>query len=183
VRQPSARKLVSLPILNVAEARFECTFGRGCDGVCCRNGRPLIYPEEAQRLDAKLPEILPRLRPEARRMVEKGGYVSRRRKCGHPVARVSSGWCVFFNQGCILHTLGAAEGDKLRYKPAVCALFPLDRDKQNRWYIRQWGYRGEVWDLFCLDPGASRTPAAESLCDEIALAQRFTEEESQKPSA
>ena len=183
MRQPSAQQLVSLPILNVAEARFECTFGRGCDGVCCRNGRPLIYPEEAQRLDAKLPEILPRLRPEARRMVEKGGYVSRRRKCGHPVARVSSGWCVFFNQGCILHTVGAEEGDKLRYKPAACALFPLDRDKQDRWYIRQWGYRGEVWNLFCLDPGASQTPAAESLRDEIALAQRFTEEESQKSSA
>jgi len=175
--------LVSLPILNLAEARFECTYGRGCDGICCRNGRPVIYPDEARRIDAKLPEILPRLRREARRMVEKSGYVSRRRKSGHPMARVSNGWCIFFNHGCILQTLGAAEGSKPGYKPAACALFPLSRDQQNRWYVRQSGYRGEVWDLFCLDPRASHTPAAESLRDEIALAQRFTEEEESRKSS
>jgi Fe-S-cluster containining protein len=169
--------LVSLPVLNLAEARFECTFGRGCEGVCCRNGRPLIYPDEARRIDAKLPEILPLLRAEARRAVEKEGYVSRRRKRGHPVARVTRGWCVFYNRGCVLQTLGGAEADSPRYKPAACALFPLDRDQQNRWYVRQRGYRGEAWDLFCLDPRASDTPAAESLRDEIALAQRFSGEE------
>ena len=171
------RQLVlNLPILNLAEARFECTFGRGCDGICCRNGRPLIYPVEAARIDAKLPAILLALRPEARRVVENTGYVSRRRKRGHPVARVAAGWCVFFNQGCVLQRLGAAEGDKLRYKPAACALFPLDRDEHNRWYIRQRGFLGERWDLFCLDPRQSNTPAAESLRDEIALARRFTQE-------
>jgi hypothetical protein len=174
---PSINGLVSPPVLNLAEARFECTFGRGCSGVCCRNGRPLIYPEEASRIDAKLPDILPALRPEARALVEKSGYLSRRRKRGFPAVRVSLGWCVFFNQGCVLHKIGASEGDKLRYKPAVCALFPLDRDEQDRWYVRQRGFNGEIWDLFCLDPSASTTPAAESLCEEIALAQRFTEEE------
>src|SRR5438067_1465891 len=56
-RQPSGRQLVSLPILNLAEARFECTYGHGCDGICCRNGRPPIYPDDASRIDAKLPEI------------------------------------------------------------------------------------------------------------------------------
>jgi hypothetical protein len=165
---------VNLPILNLSEARFECTFGRGCNGVCCRNGRPLIYAEEAARIDLKLPFILPALRPEARTLVQKRGYVSRRRKRGFPVARVSQGWCVFFNQGCVLHQIGAAEGDKLQYKPAACALFPLDRDQQNRWYVRQRGFKGEIWDLFCLDPSASATPAAESLREEIALAYRFT---------
>ena len=59
-----------------------------------RNGRPLIYPEEASRIDAKLPVILPALRPEARALVEKKGWLSRRRKCGFPAVRVSSGWCV-----------------------------------------------------------------------------------------
>jgi hypothetical protein len=169
--------LVGLPVLNLAEARFECTFGRGCDGVCCRNGRPPIYPDEALGIDARLPEILPLLRPEARRTVEKEGYVNRRRKRGHPVARVTNGWCVFFNRGCVLQTLGAAEGDKMRYKPAACALFPLDRDHHNRWYVRQWGYRGEAWNLFCLDPRVCDTSAAESLRDEIALAERLTQRE------
>jgi hypothetical protein len=166
-----------LTVLNLAEARFECTFGRGCDGVCCRNGRPLIYPDEAARIDAKLPAILSALRPEARLVVEESGYLSRRRKLGYPAARVAGGWCVFFNRGCVLHALGVAEGDKLRYKPAACALFPLARDAHDRWYVRQWGYQGESWNLFCLNRDASSTPAAESLRDEIALAQRFTDEE------
>src|SRR5258708_5403239 len=45
--------VMTFRILNLAEARFECTFGRGCDGVCCRNGRPIVYPEEGARLDEK----------------------------------------------------------------------------------------------------------------------------------
>ncbi len=169
---------LSLPILNLREARFECTFGRGCDGICCRNGRPPLYPEEAARIDARLTDLLPRLRPEARNLVEKSGYLSRRRKAGgYPALRVVDGWCVFFNCGCVLHRLGTEEGDKMRYKPAACALFPLDRDRRGRWYIRQWGFRGERWDLFCLDPSASSVAAADSLREEIALAARFAEEQ------
>jgi Fe-S-cluster containining protein len=169
---------VNLPVLNLASARFECTFGKSCEGTCCRNGRPLIYPEEAARIDAKLPGILPALRPEARVIVETMGYLSRRRKRGQPLVRVSKGWCVFFNQGCVLHRIGAAEGDSSRYKPAACALFPLARDERDQWYVRQRGFQAEVWDLFCLDPNASDVPASESLRDEIALAQRFAAEES-----
>src|SRR5437588_3029460 len=167
----------TFPILNLAEARFECTFGRGCEGACCRNGRPLIYSDEAARIDAALPAILPELRPESRKLVEKRGYLSRRRKLGYPCARVSSGWCVFFNGGCVLQKIGAADGESLRYKPAACALFPLARDERDRWYVRQWGFQGEPWDLFCLDPKSSPLPAADSLGDEIALARRYTEEE------
>jgi hypothetical protein len=43
--------------------------------------------------------------------------------------------------------------------------------------VRQWGYHDEDWDLFCLNPKASTVPAAESLVDEVRLAQRYTEEE------
>jgi hypothetical protein len=168
---------VSLPVLNLVEARFECTFGRGCEGICCRNGRPFLYPEEVDRLDAVLPAVLPRLLPAAQRLVRRQGYVSRRRKRGHAVVRVSDGWCVFFNDGCVLHELGAAEGDPLHYKPAVCALFPLDRDTRNRWYVRQRGYAGEVWDLPCLDPSPATPPAGQSLKRELELARRFTEAE------
>ena len=167
----------TFPILNLAEARFECTFGRGCEGVCCRNGRPLIYSDEAARIDAALPAILPALRPESRKLVEKRGYLSRRRKLGYPCARVSKGRCVFFNAGCVLQKIGAADGESLRYKPAACALFPLARDEQDRWYVRQWGFQGEAWDLFCLNPRASGIPAAESLRSEIALAAQFTQQE------
>ncbi len=163
-------------ITNLAEARFECTYGRGCDGVCCREGRPLIYPEEIERLDANLFKFLPLLRPKARDKVEKAGYLSGRRRLGQALLRIVEGWCVFFHHGCVLHRAGVAEGDKFRYKPAVCALFPIQQDDNDRWYVRQRGFRRERWKLFCLDPHSTTVRAADSLRDEIALARRFADE-------
>jgi hypothetical protein len=167
----------SLPVVNLSEAKYECIYGRGCDGICCRNGRPGIDPDERERLDDNLDKFLPHLRPEARAVVEAEGYLSRRTRHGLPMLRVVEGWCVFFHQGCALHKVGAEEGDKYRYKPAACALFPLARDEHDRWYVRQWAYKDEPWDLFCLNPNASPRPAAESLREEIELARRYTEEE------
>jgi hypothetical protein len=167
----------SLPVVNLDEAKFECIYGRGCEGICCQNGRPVVYPEEVENLDAHLPKILPHLTPAARKLVEEKGYLSGRRKLGLPMARVIDGWCVFFNQGCVLHKLGAVEGDAFRYKPAACALFPLAKDDQDRWYVRQKGTNDEPWDLFCLDPKQTRKRAAETLREEIALANRYTEAE------
>ncbi|HJQ81462.1 MAG TPA: DUF3109 family protein [Lacipirellulaceae bacterium] len=167
---------LTLPILNLAEARYECTYGRGCDGICCREGRPPVYPEEAQRIDANLEKIVPLLRAEARAVVQKKGYLSRRIRAGQPTLRNAGGWCVFFNQGCVLHKMGAAEGDKFRYKPCICSLFPIQADEHGNWYIRQKGFKNEKWDLFCLDPAASAVPGAESLKEELALAQRFENE-------
>lgn len=161
--------LSTLPVLNLNEARFECIFGRGCDGICCQNGRPAVGPEERQRIDENLHKILPQLRPQARALVEKEGFVSRREKLGQPMVRVIDGWCVFFHQGCVLHKVGAAEGDSFRYKPYSCALFPLARDEKDRWYVRQRGYKGEAWDLFCLAAEPSTPPAALSLRQELQM--------------
>jgi len=166
----------SLPVLNLAEAKFECIYGRGCAGICCQNGRPGVYPEEVERIDANLHKFLPEVRPEARELIEERGYLSQRRKGGLPMLRVVDGWCVFFHQGCVLHKVGAQEGDKQRYKPAPCALFPLAKDEKDRWYVRQKDVNGEDWNLFCLDPQASPMPAAESLCDEVELAMRYDRE-------
>jgi hypothetical protein len=167
----------SLPVINLAEAKFECIYGRGCEGICCQNGRPGVYPDEIQRIEANLAKFLPELRPEARRVIEEQGYLSQRRKGGLPMLRVVEGWCVFFHQGCVLHKVGAAEGDKYLYKPAACALFPLARTEQGDWYVRQKGFEDEDWNLFCLDPRQSPVPAAEALREEIALAARYTAEE------
>ena len=156
---------MKLEVLNLTEARFECTFGRGCDGICCRNGRPPVYEEDIRAIDADLDEVLRTMRPEARAIVERDGYLTRRRKAGQPTARVVSGWCVFFNHGCVLHDLGA--------KPAVCAMFPLARDARGRWYVRQRGYLGEIWDLPCLDPQPDAPPASESLRNEIGLVESW----------
>ena len=84
--------------------------------------------------------------------------------------RVVNGWCVFFNQGCVLHKVGATEGDRYRYKPSLCSLFPLAKNEKGEWFVRQWGVEGEAWDVFCLNPDASPKPAAESLRAEIDLA-------------
>jgi Fe-S-cluster containining protein len=165
----------SLFVLNLSDVKYECTFGRGCDGACCQAGRPPIYPEEKENLDAHLDLFLPHLRPEAQKLIASEGYLGRRQKLGLPMLRVTGGWCVFFNRGCVLHTLGAEEGDKHRYKPAACALFPLARDEHDRWYVRQQGYLDEKWDLFCLSPQASSVPAEESLHEETELALRYDE--------
>jgi hypothetical protein len=167
----------SLPVINLAEAKFECIFGRGCDGICCHNGRPPVYPEEIERIDANLSKLLPELRPEARAVVERKGYLSKRKKLGLPMLRVVGEWCVFFHQGCVLHKVGARDGDKYRYKPAACALFPLARDAQGDWYVRQHGFEQDKWDLFCLNPASTQVPAAESLKEELELAERYMREE------
>lgn len=167
----------SLPVLNLEEAKYECIFGRGCEGICCRNGRPGLYPEEIANLDLHLDRVLPHLRPEARALVEDQGYLSQRLRHGLPLVRVVGGWCAFFNQGCVLHKLGAEEGDAFRYKPVACALFPLARTLDDHWYVRQKGIQGEKWDLFCLDPASSPRAAADSLKGEVALAAQITADE------
>jgi Protein of unknown function (DUF3109) len=166
-----------LPVVtNLATATFECVFGRGCDGVCCRDGEPPVYPDEADAIRSALPRLLPLLRPEARALIEADGFLGDLHPGGLPKLRVSDGWCAFFNRGCVLHQLGAAEGDAFRYKPAACALFPLQKNDRDQWYVRQWGVEGERWDLFCLDPRHSARPAAESLRAELELARRYDEE-------
>lgn len=172
------KSLPMVTVTNLSEARFECTFGRGCEGLCCRNGRPGLVPSEIELLNSHLHRILPLLRSEARQYVEKRGYLTRRRRASLPLVAVVKGWCVFFNQGCVLHKLGAAEGDKFRYKPYQCVVFPLLQDDDGTWYVRQWGYKNEPWDLFCLNPQNTTVPAAESLREELEyIAKLQTDEE------
>lgn len=159
-----------LPNLNVDDVTFECTYGKGCDGVCCKAGRPPVTDEEKQRIDDNLARFLPHLTDAARKEIEQGGYLSRRVKAGMAMMRVTKGWCVFFNQGCVLHKIGLMDGDPFLYKPAPCALFPLETDWQGRWYVRQHGFKRETLDLFCLSPRNSTKPATTTLKAEIALA-------------
>jgi hypothetical protein len=163
-------------IVNLDRATFECTFGRGCEGICCRNGRPPVDRQQSKRIDANIEKFLPLMRVEARAVVEKAGYLSRRGTPEEPLVRVVAGWCVFFNKGCVLHAVGAHEGDKNRYKPSACALFPLVRDWRGRCHVRQHGYNRELWDLFCLKPSASTMPSRLSLQDEIALARKLMQD-------
>ena len=165
---------VALRLLNEKEATFECTFGRGCDGKCCQNGRPGLRPHEYRNIKKHLSRFKPFLRPEALRVIEAGDIVTRRTRSGLPLVPVQGGWCVFFNQGCVLHKVGALEGDPYKYKPIQCALFPLLYDDDGNWYVRQWGYKNEPWDdLFCLNPKESKKRAVDMLQSEMALAAKL----------
>ena len=161
-----------LVVTNAATATFDCVFGRGCDGICCQNGRPSVGRAEQAAIRKVLTRVLPHLRPEARKLVKAEGFLSRRKKLGQPMLRVVGGWCVMFNGGCVLHKVGAEDGDAYQYKPTQCALFPLEKGEQG-WYVRQWGYDGEQWDLFCLNPKESKRPAVEGLDGELALAAKL----------
>src|SRR5262249_43422927 len=66
--------LTSLPVINLSTATYECIFGRGCDGICCQNGRPPVYPEEEEIIRKHLEKFLPELRPEARKLIEREGF-------------------------------------------------------------------------------------------------------------
>jgi Fe-S-cluster containining protein len=166
-------KSLPLAVANADTATFDCSFGRGCDGPCCRNGRPSVTPAERAVIASVLPRVLPLLRPAARTLLETEGFTSARTKLGQPMVRVAGGWCVFFNAGCVLHAVGAEDGDSYQYKPAQCALFPLDKTDDGAWYVRQWGVEEEGWDLFCLNPANSPRPATESLAAEMALATKL----------
>jgi hypothetical protein len=141
------------------------------------NGRPAVEPCEQAAIAANLAKFLPRLRPSARRAVEKSGFLSDLQKEGLPTLKVNQGWCAFFHDGCVLHQVGAEEGDRFKYKPWRCAVFPLTRDrKSGEWYVRQRGERGEAWDLFCLNPSESPKTADTTLAAEVAHLQRLARE-------
>ena len=161
---------VALTVLNADTATFDCSFGRGCSGLCCQNGRPSVSAAEQAKIKAVLPRVLPHLRPEAAKLVTKSGYLSARKKLGKPMVRVAGGWCVFFNGGCVLHKVGLEDGDFAMHKPIQCVLFPLEPAGDGTWYVRQWKYEGEGWDLFCLNPKNTKRKAAEALAPEIAVA-------------
>lgn len=162
----------TLPVVNLATATFDCVYPT-CGGLCCMNGRPAVEAHEQQRIAANLPKFVPHLLPAARALIDRSGFLSNEEKEGLPTLKVSKGWCVFFRDGCVLHQVGATEGDRFKYKPWRCVAFPLGRDKKSgEWHVRQHGQRGEAWDLFCLNPKESTKSAATTLADEVDFVAR-----------
>lgn len=85
-------KSLPLAVANIDTATFDCSFGRGCDGICCKNGRPSVTPAERAVIESVLARALPLMRPEAQKAVERDGFVSARTKLGQPMVRVAGGW-------------------------------------------------------------------------------------------
>lgn len=92
-RSPGRRPL---EVINIESARFECTFGRGCEGVCCQQGRPPVDQRQQAVIDGLKSRWLPLLRPEARSVIEKDGWLSRRVKAGDKMVRVAGGGAFSF---------------------------------------------------------------------------------------
>lgn len=163
--------MLPLTVLNAATATFDCSFGRGCEGICCRHGEPSVTPAEKAVIDGVLDRVRPLLRPEAVAALDASGWLTEQQKLDLPMTRVVDGWCLFFNAGCTLHKLGAVDGDFARYKPIQCVLFPLEPNGDGTWYVRQWGHEGEEWnDLFCLNPANTTRSATEALAPEMEVA-------------
>lgn len=165
------KQKVALEVWNSESARFECVWP-GCGGACCKESRPPVSLGEEAIIDANVERVLSMMRPVARAAVTRRGWLTKRRKSGRPTIAIAEKYCVFYAEGCVLHKLGASEGDKNKYKPGTCITFPLDRDDHDRWYVRQQGVEREEWDLECLDPKASERTPSESLREEIAFAER-----------
>lgn len=168
--QPDSSAAASLAIENLGTARFNCVFPV-CGGICCRNGRPTVTMAEQRRIDENLERFLPHLRERARLHAAARGWLTRRTKGGLRTIAVVDGWCIFAHEGCVLQKVGMAEGEAWKYKPAVCVYFPLEQGIDGSWYVRQWGHRDEAWDLFCLNPMETTTPARDSLKREIAFVE------------
>jgi len=166
--------VAGLDIINLDAARYECVYPE-CGGICCKHPRPAVESDEQQNLAASMDKILPRLRPEAQDYLSRNPFTTLRKKDGLPTLAVVDHWCVFFNGGCTLHTLGASEGDRWKYKPWRCIAFPLDRDQNGNWYVRQHGTNDEAWDLFCLNPAQSPKPARDTLGPEMAIIAKVEE--------
>ena len=164
----------SVPVGNLENAKYKCHFPK-CGGPCCKNGRPGLYENEIAIIQKNLKKFLPLMRPEAQKKLEKLGFMTKRMKLGLPTMALSGGWCIFANEGCVLQKVGTPEGDKWKYKPRYCVLFPVTHDGEGTdWYIRQKGYQGEEWDLYCLErTPKEKTPASESLKDELAYLNKL----------
>ncbi len=118
---------ISQEILNV---RFSCDYS-ACRGVCCEvegAGAPLL-PEEAERLNAVLPALLPRLSSQSRRFLDHHPLHDVDADNIWSLACLPEGPCVFDEKHngmnrCIIEHHRDPVSRKL-LKPVSCRLFPL----------------------------------------------------------
>lgn len=121
----------TLVSLDVVEKYFECDLDT-CLGECCIEGdagAPLL-PEEKERLDALLPNVMPHLLPAAQEVAREQGtsYVDEE---GDLVTSIVNGKdCIFtcYAPGgkclCVLEKL-CREGHSEFFKPISCSLYPV----------------------------------------------------------
>ncbi len=114
----------------ILDARFTCDY-EACRGVCCEvegAGAPLL-PEEAARLNALLPVLLPVVSPQSRSFLEQHPLFEVDSDNIYSLACLPEGPCVFddkqngMNRCLIEHHRDPVSRRLL--KPVSCRLFPL----------------------------------------------------------
>ncbi|WP_062210605.1 hypothetical protein [Streptomyces sp. NBRC 109706] len=178
-------------------SRWNCVFGRGCQGIqpdrasdgCCSLGAHFSDEEDEQRVA----EHVARLTPESWQFHAEGtsrkGWVELDED-GERRTRRHQGACVLLNrpgfaggEGCALHTLALAEGrEPLETKPDVCWQLPVRRtyewveqpDGEQLLYVsiseydrRGWGSGGHDLHWWC-----TGAPAAHGASEPLYLSYR-----------
>ena len=108
---------------DIADRRFGCDLAC-CKGACCvdgDSGAPLLE-EEVAKLEAVLPEALPRMTEEGRLAVQQQGVAVRDKDGDLGTPLIDGGACAFITyseDGCALCALQEL------YKPVSCHLYPI----------------------------------------------------------
>ena len=108
---------------DVADQRFGCDLAC-CKGACCidgDSGAPLME-EEVAKLEAVLPEALPRMTEQGRLAVASQGVAVRDKDGDLGTPLIDGGACAFITYGEDGCALCALQG---LYKPVSCHLYPI----------------------------------------------------------
>jgi len=108
---------------DVADCRFCCDLSV-CKGACCvdgDSGAPLME-EEVRKIEAVLPEALPKMTEEGRAAVETHGVAVRDKDGDLGTTLINGGACAFITPGPDGCTFCALQG---LYKPVSCHLYPI----------------------------------------------------------
>jgi len=158
-------------------SRWECLWGRGCQGIgprpaedlglgCCSIGADLGDEDEARMIAALAPTLDPVLF-ERHTEAGRGGIFT---DDARTHTRVVDGACIFLNRpgftggaGCALHLAAIEAGESpIDWKPSVCWQLPIKVDWEeaaddaevatvHRWTRRDWGAEGETMAWCCTE--------------------------------
>jgi hypothetical protein len=125
-------------------SRWNCLFGRGCQGIvpgkasngCCSLGAHFCDEEDEQRVEVQVARLTPDVW-QHHRIGTRDGTVAATGDGGRRT-RIVDGACIFLNrpgfeggEGCALHVLALRDGrEPLEYKPDVCWQLPIRRTQE-----------------------------------------------------
>ena len=120
--------LVSLDLLE----RYFCCDLQQCRGECCIEGDAgaPVTPEEVEKIEAVLPEVIDRLLPAARKEIEENGVTYVDVEGDLVTSLINGGQCVFATFGpdgmCLCELEKAFREGKTDFiKPMSCRLYPV----------------------------------------------------------